>query len=287
MILLKDIKEISKKSGIDENLIERDWIISYIIAAIYSEPKLKNVLIFKGGNCLRKCYFDNYRLSKDLDFTSNDINFTLNENHLDFVCNYIKTTIGIDAKFESIEPISNSKNNKIDLYRAKIKCNSIFNSTNNVQLNSNQWSTIAIEIMIDEPILFEIQHMYLKHPYSDHLFFKSCIIPTYSLFEMIAEKPRTLIMRKYPSPKDYYDFWYLTNNTKNIDWAVVIKSFHEKLKIRNLQLIDIHQFINEDKSEKLEENWFKTLINKMPKDNIPLYSEVKRDLFVLFNAILK
>jgi predicted nucleotidyltransferase component of viral defense system len=37
------------------------------------------VLIFKGGTCLRKCYFPNYRFSEDLDFTSTDATFELTE----------------------------------------------------------------------------------------------------------------------------------------------------------------------------------------------------------------
>jgi hypothetical protein len=33
--------------------------------------------VFKGGTCLKKCYFETYRFSEDLDFTLRD------ENHLD------------------------------------------------------------------------------------------------------------------------------------------------------------------------------------------------------------
>lgn len=35
-----------------------------------SIPTLPHRLIFKGGTCLRKCYFDGYRFSEDLDFTA-------------------------------------------------------------------------------------------------------------------------------------------------------------------------------------------------------------------------
>jgi predicted nucleotidyltransferase component of viral defense system len=39
------------------------------LAAIASEPALSASWIFKGGTCLRKCYYETYRFSEDLDFT--------------------------------------------------------------------------------------------------------------------------------------------------------------------------------------------------------------------------
>lgn len=32
-------------------------------------PETQEKWIFKGGTCLKKCFFDNYRFSEDLDFT--------------------------------------------------------------------------------------------------------------------------------------------------------------------------------------------------------------------------
>jgi predicted nucleotidyltransferase component of viral defense system len=40
------------------------------IDAIFSVSACRDSLVFKGGTCLRKCYFHDYRFSEDLDFTS-------------------------------------------------------------------------------------------------------------------------------------------------------------------------------------------------------------------------
>ena len=45
-----------------------------------------NSWVFKGGTCLKKCYFETYRFSEDLDFTLRD------ESHLDD--GFLKQTLG-------------------------------------------------------------------------------------------------------------------------------------------------------------------------------------------------
>ena len=40
--------------------VEQDYILSWILAAISLVPELRDNLVFKGGTCLRKCYFGDY-----------------------------------------------------------------------------------------------------------------------------------------------------------------------------------------------------------------------------------
>jgi len=60
--------------------------------------------IFKGGTCLRKCYFKDYRFSEDLDFT---IKNTLSVNELKSILaainQDIQTNLGIH--FDLKEPV--------------------------------------------------------------------------------------------------------------------------------------------------------------------------------------
>jgi predicted nucleotidyltransferase component of viral defense system len=39
---------------------------------IYAHEELVESWIFKGGTCLKKCFFETYRFSEDLDFTLRD-----------------------------------------------------------------------------------------------------------------------------------------------------------------------------------------------------------------------
>jgi predicted nucleotidyltransferase component of viral defense system len=43
-----------------------------MLAGIYAHDELADGWIFKGGTCLKKCFFETYRFSEDLDFTLRD-----------------------------------------------------------------------------------------------------------------------------------------------------------------------------------------------------------------------
>ena len=77
MILQKEIATISEQLGVSKSVIDKDWMLGHFIAAIFNEPELKETLIFKGGTCLKKCWFEEYRFSEDLDFTSKSQEFKL------------------------------------------------------------------------------------------------------------------------------------------------------------------------------------------------------------------
>ena len=77
MILQKEIATISEQLGVSKSVIDKDWMLGHFIAAIFNEPELKETLIFKGGTCLKKCWFEEYRFSEDLDFTSKSQEFEL------------------------------------------------------------------------------------------------------------------------------------------------------------------------------------------------------------------
>lgn len=50
-------------------LLERDYLLSWILPGIIQVGSLCDTLVFKGGTSLKKCYFGDYRFSEDLDFS--------------------------------------------------------------------------------------------------------------------------------------------------------------------------------------------------------------------------
>ena len=69
MISKQEIMEEAKKHNLPPNTIEKDYVLSWILAGISESKQLHDDWIFKGGTCLKKCYFETYRFSEDLDFT--------------------------------------------------------------------------------------------------------------------------------------------------------------------------------------------------------------------------
>ena len=62
--------EARKRLGIPWEVLERDYLLSWILAGISDVESLRDTLVFKGGTALKKCYFGDYRFSEDLDFSA-------------------------------------------------------------------------------------------------------------------------------------------------------------------------------------------------------------------------
>ena len=51
------------------SVVEKDYVLGWVLAGIHAHPLTKNTWIFKGGTCLKKCYLETFRFSEDLNFT--------------------------------------------------------------------------------------------------------------------------------------------------------------------------------------------------------------------------
>ena len=69
MIAKQELMQLRGEWQLDVGVIEKDYVLGWVLAAIAAEPALADRWIFKGGTCLRKCYYETYRFSEDLDFT--------------------------------------------------------------------------------------------------------------------------------------------------------------------------------------------------------------------------
>jgi uncharacterized protein len=62
------LTKIADAHGVDAKTVERDYVLTHIIAAV-GRHSADEGLVFKGGTALRLCYFEDYRYSADLDFS--------------------------------------------------------------------------------------------------------------------------------------------------------------------------------------------------------------------------
>lgn len=72
MIDRREILESASSLGLLPNVVEKDYVLGWLLAGINAHPALADAWVFKGGTCLKKCYFETYRFSEDLDFTLRD-----------------------------------------------------------------------------------------------------------------------------------------------------------------------------------------------------------------------
>ena len=69
MISKAEILSISQQTSLGQHVVEKDYVLGWILAGIYQHDALAPNWLFKGGTCLKKCFFETYRFSEDLDFT--------------------------------------------------------------------------------------------------------------------------------------------------------------------------------------------------------------------------
>lgn len=69
MISRAAIDERVREWGLREDVVEKDYVLGWLLWGIGNDPALGEMWVFKGGTCLKKCYIETYRFSEDLDFT--------------------------------------------------------------------------------------------------------------------------------------------------------------------------------------------------------------------------
>ena len=69
MISRAEIEERVRLWELREDIVEKDYVLGWVLWGIGTDPRLHDTWVFKGGTCLKKCYIETYRFSEDLDFT--------------------------------------------------------------------------------------------------------------------------------------------------------------------------------------------------------------------------
>ena len=286
MISKNEINKLAQEQKVRTTTIDKDWVLGHFIDAIYTLPECRNNLIFKGGTCLKKCRFPNYRFSEDLDFTATNENFIFDIRMLKKVVELVVERTEMPLHIQSLENLQ--FNNQVTGYCAKIKFWGADHSKNQQPPEPNRWQTsIKIEMILYEKMIFEPVIANIIHNYSDKLTENAQNIPIYSVNEVLAEKIRALIQRSYTAPRDYYDIWYLSKHIENIDWKEVVKGFYKKIEYKNLQFSGIEQLINDNNDKILKSTWKNSLKHQIENGKLPEYKTVRDDLNILLEKIFE
>jgi predicted nucleotidyltransferase component of viral defense system len=172
--------------------VQRDYIFGWLIAGIYQESPLGQILTLKGGNALRKAYFPNTRFSDDLDFTT--------EQGLD--------PVSLITQFNEICRLTQDRTGvQFDLDRNRIANELLIDKAQTVyKINlyfkdfSGEPDHITLKVKLDvaefsRPYL-PTQERNLIHPYSDATEC-STVIRCVKLEEALADKMKCLLQRRY------------------------------------------------------------------------------------------
>lgn len=282
MIKRRELIRIAESKGVPKTTIEKDWILGHFLDAIMNIEKLRNNLVFKGGSCLRKCYFQEYRFSEDLDFTSKDPDFRISEKTFKQISGILQKLSGAQIVFQSFRELR--YNDILTGYEAKIKYWGPDHDPNVIPPPPDRWSTnIKVEITLFEKILFGVKTLSVHHPYSDLLSANPLKVPAYNELEIITEKIRSLVQRSYNAPRDYYDIWYLLQKSV-FNEKKIKKGLLEKMAIKGIDFVNVDQFFPNENRRAVLIGWEQSLRNQIPGD-LPDFEMVETDLRELLNRI--
>lgn len=282
MLLQSEILKIAEKEGVLPDTIDKDWVLGHFLAGLYQNEWAQSHLIFKGGTCLKKCYFENYRFSEDLDFTINNHELQIKEKMLQEVCDNVSKQVGIlFSKFHVNLILWYDKQVG---YSSHIRFWGANHKKGHQPSIPNRWQTeiklemISYELMVQQPVLLPL----LDH-YSDSGLFNQTRIPCYSLSEIIAEKFRALIQRSYPAPRDYYDLWYLLRK-RNLSFSGdFIDVFKKKATYKGINFQSWHNFFDAAQTQKVREAWNNSLSNHLKENELPDFEQVLSELQEICN----
>lgn len=273
MITAKEINFFSGKLGIPATTVDKDWVLGHLLAGIYNDSYFRENLVFKGGTCLKKCYFGNYRFSEDLDFTAIHIE------KKKIISNLKKVTQKIDSEtgilFGKIKIADKLFKDNLVAYECSIPFWGAVHPKNKKPPPEERWmSFIKIDFTIHEVICLKKENREIIHPYSDIL--SSPIIACYPIEEIVSEKFRALLQRNYAAPRDYYDLWHVMKNTDAIQWEKVTAAFKEKCDYKNISYNSPKEFFDKNKMISTKREWANSLNHHLK--TVPRFDHVIADI---------
>ncbi|MCD6046795.1 MAG: hypothetical protein K0S08_442 [Gammaproteobacteria bacterium] len=250
MITKEEILSVASATHLLHSTVEKDYVLSWVLHGIANHPKLSQWL-FKGGTCLKKCYFETYRFSEDLDFTARSNSIYSKEeikNALNDVAEIVYEQTGINLKTREIE-IEESINKKNHItYVAK------FTYLGPLNLPARQHQRIKFDITDDEIIVDASDHREVFHFYSDAPS-TPAKVNCYSINEILAEKTRAIYERQGRA-RDIYDVVNISRNFRDhVSIEKARASLKEKFKFKSLPEPSVDTIFSRIDFEQLKSNW--------------------------------
>ena len=274
MIARREIMDFSREFGLSPNVIEKDYVLGWLLDGISNHSKISGDWIFKGGTCLKKCYVETYRFSEDLDFTlkkSASVNKDfLTESFKEITeMVYEKTGIEMPKEMISFEIYQNP--------RGKLSVEGRMSYRGPMQ-PGGALPRIRLDLTADEIIVLNPVNREVNHPYSDKPE-NGISVQCYCFEELFAEKIRALAERL--RPRDLYDVIHLYRR-QDITPAntSLIKTLKQKCDFKGISLPSIKSLENSPERIELESEWENMLAHQLAA--LPSYEQFWQELPSVF-----
>ncbi|MBI4227441.1 MAG: nucleotidyl transferase AbiEii/AbiGii toxin family protein [Candidatus Omnitrophica bacterium] len=251
------LQEARARLGLPWEALERDYLLSWVLAGITEVEALRDALLFKGGTALKKCYFGDYRFSEDLDFTA---------------VGTVPTGAAMDA---AVQAACARAVALLDPYApVEIVCErhveraphpggqEAFDLRARFPWHRGPQTHVMVEITTDERLLKPPLRRPVLHDYGEPL---AAQVLTYSLEEIMAEKLRTILQHRRAlerrgwvrsRARDYYDLWRILGAYRDrLDLSGFPVFLREKCAVRDVAFAGPEDFFPNAILTGVEQTW--------------------------------
>jgi predicted nucleotidyltransferase component of viral defense system len=279
MITHQEVMDFSREFGLAPNIVEKDYMLGWLLAGISHQESIHAGWAFKGGTCLKKCYFETYRFSEDLDFTITSPEHQ-NESFL------------IDA-FKSISAWI-YENAGIEIPSEAIRFEVIISRLGRTNIEGRIYykgplgfggahPRIKLDLTTEEVLVLDPVDCRVHHPYSDSP--ESGIhIRSYCFEEIFAEKLRALSERL--RPRDLYDVIHLyRHGLKGQNRELILSTLKKKCEFKEISVPSLSMLEAKPERAELESEWEHMLGHQVPV--LPPFSQYWEALPAVFEWLLQ
>lgn len=251
------LQEVRPRLGLPWEVLERDYLLSWLLAGIAQVELLRETLVFKGGTALKKCYFGDYRFSEDLDFsglggvpTGDAMERAIGE-----------ACAAAAALLDEYAPVEISW----ERYTEKEPHpggQEAFTIRARFPWQPRPQTRVMIETTVDEKILKPPLERELIHEYGEPIESK---VRVYALEEIVAEKLRAILQYaaeleergwSRSRARDYYDLWRMLGTYKDrMDLAGFTVFLTAKCAVRNVTFTSPEDFFQDSMLTFIEKSW--------------------------------
>ena len=280
-------QEIRARLGMPWEVLERDYLLSWVLAGIGRMESLRETLVFKGGTALKKCYYGTYRFSEDLDFSALGGVPTgkAMEEAIIEACSISAELVNEYAPIEIVGERYTEKEPHPGRQEA-------FKIRARFPWHRKPQTGVMVEITMDEQILKPIDRRSVIHQYGEPF---DLLMPVYSREEIVAEKLRAILQHtaklqergwSRSRARDYYDLWRIfASFRESMDLSDFPGFLRAKCALRKVTFRDSDDFFQDIMVDYVRKTWRQWLEPLVP--DLPSCDTVIRDLRPQIAALLK
>jgi predicted nucleotidyltransferase component of viral defense system len=259
VIAKQELLRLRGEWQLDVGVIEKDYVLGWVLAAIAAEPALAGSWVFKGGTCLRKCYYETYRFSEDLDFTVVD-GGPEEPGELAGIFARISAWLARESGIELAIDDRTFVRRRNLRGRSTTQARITYRGPNPSRGTSPKLKLdlTADEVLVQRPLVRAI-----VHPYGDAPLPGGGVV-CYSPTELLAEKTRALAERC--RPRDLYDIVHMHRHPDLIGRAPLVRSvLAAKCAHAGIAVPDAEAIRASPHAQEIEREWENMLGHQLPR----------------------